>query len=210
MNPALVLVALVVAGGAVACIAASETRYALAGLAVTLLAAPFLADPLPAPLALGARLVAAALATYLPWIVVRDAARTTRGSLLGWPVDALIAAAAFVIGFGTAGLGAAALGPAEAQGAGYALVALSVGPIVFGRDLFRLGAGGLLLIVGVALVGVGLGGTSPPFAELVFGTLVVAYCGGLTFLLWSAAAAGVAATEVLDDVRPPRAASASR
>ena len=159
MNPALLSAAIIVLAGAVVGVSARDARIALAGLAVTLFVAPFLADPLPTPLALGARVAAAALAAYLPWIAVRDPARH-RGSLLGPPVEGLVGLAAFVIGYGTAGLGAPGLGPAEAQGAGVALIALAVGPLVFGRDVFRLGSGAVLLIGGVLLVRTSLAGTA--------------------------------------------------
>jgi hypothetical protein len=164
---------------------------------VSLVLAPLVADPPADPLALGARIVAACLATYLVWIVVRVPGSVTRGSLLGWPTEALVAGAAFAIGFGTSGLGAPALGPPEAQAAGFALIALAVGPLVFGRDVFRLGGGGALLLGGVALVRVSLAGTPSPLEELVTGALFVAVGGAIGFLVASADAAGAPGAEVL-------------
>jgi hypothetical protein len=199
MNLALVAAAAVVVGGGVVCLSARDPRLALAGLAVTLFVAPLIADPLPEPVVLAARVVSAALAVYLPWIVIRDPASATRGSLLGWPVEALVAAAAFVIGFGTAGLGAPPVGPPEAQGAGFALVALSVGPIVFGRDVFRLGSGAVLLVGGTLLIRVGLGGTPSALEQLVTGVLFVGLGGGVAFLAANAVAAGTAGGAVLDE-----------
>ena len=198
MNPALVAVAAVVVGGGVLCLAGRDARLALAGLSITLLFAPLLSDPLPTALELAARAVASILATYLIWIVVRDPAASTRGSLLGWPVEALMSAAAFAIGFGTAGLGAAPLGPPEAQGAGFALVALSVGPIVFGRDVVRLGSGALLLVGGVMLVRVALAGAPTPLEQLVTGVLFVGLGGAVAFLASQALAAGAVGGAVLD------------
>ena len=131
------------------------------------------------------------LAAYLPWIVVRDPASVTRGTLLGWAVDALLAAAAFVIGYGAAGLGAPAVGPAEAQAAGVALVALSVGPLVFGRDVFRLGSGAVLLVVGALLIRVALAGTPTALEELVTAVLLVGLCGAVAFLAAGALASSV-------------------
>jgi hypothetical protein len=182
MSAALLAAAAVVVAGGVLSLSASDARVALAGLAVTLLVAPLVADPLPEPTVVAARAVSAVLAAYLPWIVIRDAAATRRGSVLGWPVEALLGAAAFVIGFGTAGLGAAPLGPAAAQGAGLALVALSVGPIVFGRDAFRLGSGAILLVGGVLLVRVGLAGTPSALEQLITGVLFVALGGAVALL----------------------------
>jgi len=210
VNAVLLAVALVVAGGAVVCVSARDHRLALGGLAATLVAAPFLADPLPGPLPLAARVVAALLAVYLPWILVREPGSVTRGSLLGWPVEALIAAAAFVIGFGTAGLGAPALGPAEAQAAGFVLIAMAVGPLVFGRDVFRSGSGAVLLLGGVLLVRSSLAGTPGPLEELVTGALFIALGGAVAFLISSAAAAGVAGGEVLVPTATSAAPPAAR
>ncbi|HTC86265.1 MAG TPA: hypothetical protein VK656_06150 [Candidatus Acidoferrum sp.] len=197
MNPALLAAALVVAAGAVVCVSARDARVALAGLAATLVAAPFLADPLPGPLPIAARVVAALLAVYLPWILVREPGSITRGSLLGLPVETLVAAAAFVIGYGTAGLGAPALGPSEAQAAGFALIALAVGPLVFSRDVFRSGSGAALLLGGVLLVRSSLAGSPGPLEELVTGALFIALGGAVSFLISSAAEAGVSGGEAL-------------
>jgi hypothetical protein len=196
VNPELLIVAVVVAGGAVVCVSARDARIALGGLAATLIAAPFLADPLPGALPLGARIAAALLAVYLPWIFVREPGSVTRGSLMGWPVEALAAAAAFLVGLGTMGLGAAGLGPAEAQAAGFACIALAVGPLVFGRDVFRSGCGAMLLLGGVLLVRSAVGGTPSPLEELVTAVLFVALGGAVAFLVSSAAAAGTTGAEI--------------
>jgi hypothetical protein len=205
MNPALLASAAVVVAGGVACVSARDTRVALAGLAITLLVAPLIADPLPEPTVIATRTVSAALAAYLPWIVVRDSAPAARLSGLGWPVEALLAAAAFVIGFGTAGLGAAPVGPAEAQGAGFALVALSVAPIAFGHDVFRLGSGAVLLVGGALLVRVGLAGTPSALEQLVTGVLFVSLGGAVAFLVANTAGAGAAGGAILDDGPAERA-----
>jgi hypothetical protein len=202
VNPALLSAAIIVLAGAVIGVSARDARIALAGLAVTLFVAPFLADPLPSPVALGARVAAAGLAAYLPWIAVRQPGTTTRGTLLGPPVEALVGLAAFVIGYGTAGLGAPALGPAEAQGAGVALIALAVGPLVFGRDVFRLGSGAVLLMGGVLLVRASLAGTPSGLESVVTGALIIALGGSVAFLVLSAALAGARGGEVFEDGQP--------
>jgi len=199
MNPALLAAAAVVVTGGVVCLSARDARLALAGLALALLVAPLIADPQSEPTVVAARVVAAALAAYLPWIVIRDSAAATRGALLGWPVEALVATAAFVIGFGTAGLGRSPVGPAEAQGAGFALLALSVGPIVFGRDIFRMGSGAMLLVSGALLVRVALAGTPSALEQLLTGVLLVGLGGAVAFLVASAAAAGGPGGEILGD-----------
>ena len=122
--------------------------------------------------------------------------------LLGAPVEALVGLAAFVIGFGTAGLGAQAVGPAEAQGAGVALIALAVGPLVFGRDVFRLGSGAVLLLGGVLLVRTSLAGTPSGLESVVTGALFIALGGSIAFLVVSASMAGAHGGEVFAAAGP--------
>ena len=102
-------------------VSAREARASLLGLLVVLLASSLLADPLPGPLPLAARIAAALLAARLISISIRGLDRPTAGSRLGWPVEALAALAAGVVGFGTHGLGATPLGPALASAAGCAV-----------------------------------------------------------------------------------------
>ena len=59
-------------------------------------AAAVVADPLPTPLPIAARIAAALLAARLIAIAIRDLDSPTAGSRLGWPVEALAAAAAAV------------------------------------------------------------------------------------------------------------------
>ena len=104
MNPILAGVALVVTAGAVTAISAREARAALVGLAIALVASPFLGDPLPQVSTLAMRVVGAALAAYLLRAALEAAhplpARGPRlpgGSRIGWPAEALIAVAAWVV-----------------------------------------------------------------------------------------------------------------
>jgi hypothetical protein len=210
VNPLLGLAAIAVAAGAVVCVAARDGRIALAGLASVLLVSPFIADPLPPPLAILVRVVAALLAVYLAWIAVRTPGSVTRGSLLGWPVEALIAAAAWLIGLGTAGLGAPPLGPPEAQAAGFALVTLSVGPIVYGRDVYRLGAGAVLLVSGVLLIRAALAGTPSQLEELVSAALFIGLGGVVGFLVAEAEEAGASGGEVLGEIPDAATVQAKR
>ena len=131
---------------------------------------------------LAARIVAGLLATYLLWIPVREGSPGTRGSLLGWPVEALAAAAAFVIGFGSHGLGAPAMGPAAAQAAGFGLAALAVLPLAIDRDPLRMGIGALLLVHAAMLLRVGLGGTPPPLEQLVSAGVAVGIGAAIALL----------------------------
>jgi hypothetical protein len=115
----------------------------------------------------------------------------TGGSLLGWPSELLVAAAAAVVGYGSRGLGAPALGPDLAQAAGFALAALAVAPIANGRDVIRVGIGLVLLTSGAILVRTALGGTPEPLEQVVIAGLVAALGGAVAVLGMSARARGV-------------------
>jgi hypothetical protein len=201
VNLALAGLACVVVAGAVVAVSAREARAALLGLLVALLGAALIADPLPGPLPIAARLAAAFLACRLIAVVIRDLDEPTSGSRLGWPVEALAAAAAAVIGFGTHGLGAEGVGPAEAQAAGFAVGVLAASPLVSSRDVFRLGMGAILLLLGALLVRQGLGGTPSELEQLVTSGLVVGL-GGAVGVIIAGARAAVGGLVVTD--RPAR------
>ena len=190
MNPALAGLACVVVVGAVVAVGARETRAALLGLLVALLGSAFLADPLPSPLSISARLVAALLGCRLIAIAIRGETGGTEGSRLGWPVDALLAAAAAVIGFGTHGLGAPGSGPPEAQAAGFAVGILAAAPLVTGRDVFRLSIGAVLVVLAGLLVRAGLSGTPGELEQLVTSGLIAGLGGAIGVVVMGARAAG--------------------
>ena len=189
MNLLLAGLACVVVAGAVVAVTARETRAALLGLLVALLAAALVADPLPGPLPIAARLVSAFLACRLIAVAIRDMDEPTSGSRLGWPVEVLAATAAAIIGFGTHGLGAPGAGPAEAQAAGFAVGVLAAAPIVSSRDVFRLGVGAILLLLGGLLVREGIGGTPTELEQLVTSGLVVGLGGAVGIVIQGARAA---------------------
>jgi hypothetical protein len=113
----------------------------------------------------------------------------TSGSRLGWPVDALAAVAAAIVGYGTHGLGAVPEGPVWAQVAGFAVGALAVGPIVSGRDVLRLGIGSMLLLVGGSLVRVGLAGTPSELEQLIMSGLIIGLGGAIAVIVAASRAA---------------------
>lgn len=189
MNLALAGLACVVVAGAVVAVTAREARAALLGLLVALLGAALVADPLPGPLPIAARLASAFLACRLIAIAIRDLDEPTTGSRLGWPVEAIAAAAAAVIGFGTHGLGAPGEGAPEAQAAGFAVGVLAASPIVSSRDVFRLGMGAILLLLGGLLVRQGLSGTPSELEQLVTSGLVVGLGGAVGVVIAGARAA---------------------
>ena len=194
MNPALAAIAAVVVGGAVVAVTFRDARATLLGVLVVLLGAAFIADPLPGPLPIAARIVAAILACRLIAVAIRGENVLTTGSRLGWPVEILLAVAALLVGLGTHGLGAPPTGPVAAQAAGFAVGALAVGPIVSGRDVLRLGIGAMLLLVGALLVRVGLAGTPSELEQLVTSGLVIGLGGAIAVI----AAGSRAATGSLD------------
>lgn len=183
MNPLLAGLAATVVVGAVVAVSAREARASLLGLLVVLLASSLVAEPLPGPLPFAARIAAALLAARLIAIAIRDLERPTAGSRIGWPVEALAAAAGAVVGFGTHGLGAAALGPAEASAAGFAVGVLAAAPIVTSRDVYRLGIGAMLLLVGGLLVRTGLGGTPSELEQLVTCGLIAGLGGAVAVIV---------------------------
>ncbi len=158
--------------------------------------APFLAEPLAAPLGLAARLVGAVLAGYLLWVVTRGYRVRTVGSLVGWPTDTFLAIAAAVVGYGSHGLGAPADGPAIAAAAGFALAALAVLPVVTGRDILRVGLGLCLLLTGALLIRTSLGGTPNELEQLLTAGLVAALGGAVAVLAYAARSDGVAGFEM--------------
>jgi hypothetical protein len=185
----LVAASLVTVAGALLAITGRDARIALLGLVVALVASTFLADPLPALPAIGVRIVAALLGGYLLFMTLRDTSVATRGSLVGLPAETLAGAAAYVIGYGTSGLGSAPLGPTEASAAGFALAVIAVAPIVRGADVFRLGVALAILVTGAELIRVGLAGTPSPLEQLMTAGLTLGLLGTVAVLCANAVAA---------------------
>jgi hypothetical protein len=100
MNLALVAIVLAICAGAVVAVSTRESGVAPIGLAVCLVAAALLADPLPSAAILGVRVTAALLAATLIRWASRDGPRQL--SPLGWPAEALLATAGAIGGMGIA------------------------------------------------------------------------------------------------------------
>lgn len=196
MNPILAVIALAVVAGTVVAVASRDARATILGLAVVLIGSPVLADPIPAPLGLAARIVGAILAAFLLWVVVRDRPRAgvpgaaTAGSRIGWPAESLVAAAALVVGFAAHGLGAPAMGSPLASAAGFAVAALAMPAVLTGRDVLRVGLGSILLVVAALLVRAALGGTPDELEQLISSGTLVVLAGTLATLAGSARADG--------------------
>jgi len=199
---------LVVLAGALVALSARDIRLVLGGLVVAVSAAGLVADPLPSPLALACRIVAALLGTELILVAVRGRVRETGAPPLGPVGPALAAVAALIVGYAAAGLGASAVGPAElttvgpggATAAGFALVTLALGPVLLGRDLLRIGVGVTLLVSATALVRAGLAGTPGSLEQLAWAALTVAVLGVTAVLATMALAVGPSL--LIDDGAP--------
>jgi len=210
VNVALAVVAGIAIGGGVLAVSARDVRGTILGVLIVFLAAPLIADPWPSTVAILARVAAALLAARLMTIGLRGE-DATGGTRIGWPAEALAAGAAAVIGFGSHGLGADALGPAEAQAAGFALIALAVGPLVTGRDVLRLEIGSVLLVMGAVLVQVGLDAPASDGEQLVVGLLTIGLGGAAGAISAAArAAGGLAVANVPAGMRGPRLPDAHR
>ena len=157
MNLALVAIVLAICAGAVIAVSTRESGAAPIGLAVALVAAALLADPLPSASILGVRITAALLAATLIRWGARGGPR--QYSPLGWPAEALLATAGAVAGIGVAlelasfgaGFGA---GPGPFDGPG--LPGPGVGPGAGGAtEGFVLTSSALIIAAGTALLVLG-------------------------------------------------------
>jgi hypothetical protein len=195
MIPALVVIAGLVGAAAVATVATREPELAAVGLAVVLVGATFLTDPLPSPAILGARVVGGLLAAAL----LRSAATVSpaQPSPLGWPGEALIAVAAAIAGVGigvalaslaaSAGPGAApapAFSAATVQmAAGGGLLAVSLAPALGGSGA-RPAIGMVLLVQAALLIRTALAGPPTELESIAAAMLLVAAAAaGATLLL---------------------------
>jgi hypothetical protein len=197
VNPILAGVALAVIAGAIVVVSLRDARIVVLALAVVLMLSAVLADPIAAPAGLAARFLAAILAAYLLWIASRDRPddglppAPTEGSHIGWPAEILLAGAAAIVGFAVNGLGAPQLGPPLASAAGFAIAALTVAPVLTGRDILRVGLGLVLLLDAVVLIRTALGGTPSPLEQLLTAGMLVAVAGIVAALARAARADGV-------------------
>ena len=160
MNLALVAIVLAIGAGAVVAVSTREPGMAPIGLAVALVAAALLADPLPSAVILGVRITAALLAaTIIRW---GSRGGPRQHSPLGWPAEALLATAGAVAGLGLAvGLASFGAGAGVDPGPFEGPVGPGDGPEVGGADgpvggpllttlAFTIAAGISLLVLGAA------------------------------------------------------------
>ena len=214
MSIALVAIVLAIGAGAVIAVSTREAAAAAIGVAVALVGSALLSDPLPSAALVGVRVVAALLAASL----IRWAAPGSQRqfSPLGWPAEALFAAAAGVAGLGVA-LGLGTVTPlvdedalttmALTVAAGSSLLVLGAAPLVHSEPGIRRAIGLVLITQAVLVVRSGVAGGATELEEVArAGLLVAAAAGGAT--LARAAALAHASGHVDEDAdeapsRPP-------
>jgi hypothetical protein len=177
-----ILAAGVAIAGAVLAVLATDTRLMTGATWAALLAAAFIADPLPQSLGLAARILAAGLAGYLLWTSMRQAAPLLGPLRLGGRGEAAFVLAAAAIGFLADGVTSEALGPTAALAAGAALLVAGLDLLAFGDDGLRLGSGALLALTGASLVLVELGGTPGAGLEAGLAVATVAVAAAAAWL----------------------------
>jgi len=213
MSLALVAIVLAICAGAVVAVSTRDSGAAAVGLAVSLVAAALLVEPLPSAAILGVRIMAALLVAT----IIRAALRggPSQPSPLSWPAEALLATAGGVAGLGLAvGLAAIAVtavpggpggpGPITPGGsvlpesaaittmaltvaAGAALLAIGIAPLVHGRPGARRAIGLVLVTQAVLLIRIGIAGPAVELEEIARAALLVV--SGATGAALAAAAA---------------------
>ena len=196
MSLALVAIVLAIGAGAVVAVSTREPAAAAIGLAVSLVAAALLSDPLPSATILGVRVVAALLVATIIRSTLRGTPR--QPSPLGWPSEALLATAGGVAGLGLAvGLAAAARlggpvgvpGPGPSDGpvpgglpitsialvvaAGTSLLAIGVAPLIHGAFGGRRAIALVLVTQAVLLLRIGIAGPATELEEIARAALLV-------------------------------------
>ena len=197
MSLALVAIVLVICAGAVIAVSTRESGAAAIGLAISLVAAALLVEPLPSAPILGVRIMAALLVATIIRIALRGAPR--QPSPLGWPAEAFLATAGAIAGLGLAvGLSALAVagvppgapvptlpsGPeipgsvvittmALTVAAGTGLLAIGIAPLVHGRAGPRRAIGLVLVTQAVLLIRIGIAGPSVELEEIARAALLV-------------------------------------
>ncbi|HLX35402.1 MAG TPA: hypothetical protein VKR30_09220 [Candidatus Limnocylindrales bacterium] len=177
MNVALTAVAVAVGVGAIIAVSSRDPRAALIGLAIVLVGATFLIDPLPSAASVGVRIVGGLLCLSIVRLAADVGQAEGASSPLGWPAEGLIAIAAAVGGAAIAlqlavvangadlpashsDVLAAAGSPAIViLAAAAAVLAVGLTPAALGRPGFGRAVGVALVTVGVTLLRVGFAGS---------------------------------------------------
>ena len=190
MTPLLLVAGAIVGIGAAVATGARDARIASLGLVGLLVAAPFVAAPLPTPLPLAFGVAAGILAGFLVFVTARRVPPDGPAPTLGLPATLVAAAAGYVAGLGATAVALPRLGPDAALAAGLAALAVAVGPIAVTRDIFRLGPALIVLSTAGTLVLNAVAGTPAPLTGIAAGVLVVALAAGAAVVGSGAATLG--------------------
>jgi hypothetical protein len=190
VTPLLLVAGAIVGIGAAVATGARDARIASLGLVGLLVAAPFVADPLPTPLPLAFGVAAGILAGFLVFVTARRVPPDGPAPTLGLPATLVAAAAGYVAGLGATAVALPRLGPDAALAAGLAALAVAVGPIAVTRDIFRLGPALIVLSTAGTLVLNAVAGTPAPLTGIATGVLVVALAAGAAVVGSGAATLG--------------------
>ena len=177
---AVVAAAAAVIGG-VAAVTPRDSRLVALGLLVAMVATPLASSSEPTGLAVAFRILGAVLAIYLLWAATRDRSIESEGSGIGAAAELIAAAAAFSVGWFVTPVKPLA-GPVAAQAAGFALMALAIVPMA-GRNVFRVGAGLVLLLLGISLLLEAWVGAGSSLRQVVLTVLLVGTVGATSLLL---------------------------
>ena len=191
---------LVVAAAGVAVIVRDGRAVAVA-VFVALLLSPFAATAIPGTLQLAARGVAALMAAYVLWVVMKGGAVRSEGSAIGPIAELAVAAGVYAVGWWIQPVGPLQ-GPLSEQASGFALVALAVLPLA-GSNVLRAGVGVLLILLGVSLVMDAWLGPMPALGQLGLTALLLAIPGAMSMLVDPDDDAEKV-TPAVDQVRPER------
>jgi hypothetical protein len=169
-----------VIGGVVA-VSVRDSRLVALGLLLALVASPLASSPEPSALAICFRAVGALLATYLLWASARSQSIASEGSGIGAVAEIAAVGAAFAVGWFAVPVKPLA-GPAAAQAAGVALVALAVVPLT-GRNVLQVGTGATLLVVGISLLLQAWAGPPTSAQQIALTVLLVGLVGATSLLI---------------------------
>ncbi len=198
---------LIVVAAAAAAVIVRDGRAVALGVLAALLVSPFATSPVPGGLQLAARAVAAVMAAYVLWVVMKGGEVKSEGSAIGPLAELAVAAAAYALGWWILPVSPLA-GPQAEQAAGFAVVALAVLPLA-GANPLRAGVGVLLVVLGVAMVMDAWLGQMPALGQLALTALLLAIPAAISIVV-DAEDRAAAITPAVENVRPAASARPMR
>jgi hypothetical protein len=176
-----VLAAAIAVGGGVAAVTARDGRAVAVGLFTAMVASSLVTATEPATLGITFRCLGAVLAAYVLWAATRSDSVDSEGSAIGVAAEIGTAVAAFVVGWFVT-LVTPFNGPAAAQAAGFALIALAIVPLT-GRNALRAGVAAAVLVLGISLLIHAWIGEVTSLEQIAVTVLVVGIAGATSLLI---------------------------